>query len=160
MHLTKFHWNLRKVKFWTNRRYSNSVLLDENEYTDTPSYPPILDTSLQGRKLRERQNVHENIKALNTVEEKQIGLNMPRYYGWKCVILNENKIPYNALPLVKCYTRTHFIPVNALPDNIYLETTSLAESVVKETKSLIEDAIALELKGVRYIIKMTVILCC
>ncbi|CAK1581061.1 unnamed protein product [Parnassius mnemosyne] len=149
MHLVKFHRNLPKFKFWTKRRYSHALLTDENEYTEAPEYPPILDMSLQGRKLRERQIVHEKIQKLNTVEEKQIALNMPRYYGWKCVMLNEDKIPYNALPLVKCYTRTHFIPSSSLPD-VYSETASLADLVVKQTKSLIEDIIILESEAVKH----------
>ncbi|XP_013140448.1 PREDICTED: 28S ribosomal protein S30, mitochondrial [Papilio polytes] len=149
MHLSKLNRNISKLQLWT-RRYSHAALPDENEYTETPVYPPILDMSLQGRKLRERQSVHEKIKNLNTVEEKQIALNMPRYYGWKCVMLNENRVPYNALPLVQCYTRTHFKPVNSLPD-VYSETNPLAEQVVKETKSIIEDIIAVESESVKYI---------
>lgn len=147
MHLSKLNRNISKLQLWT-RRYSHAALPDENEYTETPVYPPILDMSLQGRKLRERQSVHEKIKNLNTVEEKQIALNMPRYYGWKCVMLNENRVPYNALPLVQCYTRTHFKPVNSLPD-VYSETNPLAEQVVKETKSIIEDIIAVESESVK-----------
>ncbi|CAH2049361.1 unnamed protein product, partial [Iphiclides podalirius] len=43
------------------------------------------------------------------------------------------------------------MPLETLPANIYSDTASLADSIVKETKSLIEDAIALELEGIRHI---------
>ncbi|XP_068622584.1 large ribosomal subunit protein mL65 [Battus philenor] len=149
MHLSKLSRHFPKFRLCL-RRYSQTILPQENEYTETPEYPPILDMTLQARKLRERQKVHENIKKLNTVEEKQIGLNMPRYYGWKCVILNENKVPYNALPLVKCYTKTHFIPIGKLPE-VYSETESLADCIVQEIKSLIENAFVLELENVKHV---------
>lgn len=150
MHLARLHRSIAKFKNVISRQSSQVAVLDQDEYTETPEYPPILDMSLQGRKKRERESIFTKIRELNTVEEKQIALNMPRYYGWKSVMFREDKIPYNALPLVKCYTRSHFIPSEKLPET-YAETEQIADNVVKEVKAQIEDAIAVELDGVQYV---------
>jgi len=42
-------------------------------------YPPILDVSPEPTMLRQELNTHLKIRDLGTVEEKTIGLNMPRY---------------------------------------------------------------------------------
>lgn len=136
-----------RFKKGLHRRYSHAAVLEQNEYTEVPEYPPIIDISIQGRKLRARENLHKKIQEINTVEEKQIALNMPRYYGWKCIILNEDKIPFNAMPLVQYYTRSHFIPVDTLPE-AYNETEAMANSIVKEIKTSIEDVLSIELDGV------------
>lgn len=147
MHLLRVHRTFPKLKSLIRTQSTQVAALNQDEYTETPEYPPIVDQSLQARKLRERQAVHQKIQRLNTVEEKQIGLNMPRYYGWQCVMLREDSVPYNALPLVQCYTRTHLKPWEELPD-VYGETAAVADQAVNEIKSLVEDAIALELEGV------------
>ncbi|XP_052752185.1 28S ribosomal protein S30, mitochondrial [Galleria mellonella] len=154
MHLYKMHRKITNLKKILIRRYSQAALLDQNEYTETPEYPPILDMSLKARKLREREKLHEKIKNVNTVEEKQIALNMPRYYGWKCVMLHEDKVPYNAMPMIQCYTRSHFIPIEKLPPT-YTESALTAEIVVKEIKNLVEDAICIEHEGVDHSFAVT-----
>lgn len=150
MYLNRVHRTFPKLKKIITRPQSQAVLADQNEYTETPEYPPILDMSLKARKLREREALYQKIKEINTVEEKQLALNMPRYYGWKCVMLNETKIPYNAMPLVQYYTRSHFIPVDKLPD-YYNDTEETANLVVQEIKALIEEAIVIENEGIEYV---------
>lgn len=145
--LLRAHRTFSKLKKTVSRTFAQAVPAEENEYTDTPEYPPILDMSLKARKLRERQTVHQNIQKINTVEEKQIALNLPRYYGWKSIVLNESKVPYNAMPLVQFYTRTHFKEIENLP-NLYTELSSMAAEVVQEIKSQIEDSIVIENDGV------------
>lgn len=150
MQLLRVHRTFPKLKKLIPRQYSQAVqpeFSSENEYTDTPIYPPILDLSLPARQLRKRQTLHKNIQEINTIEEKQIALNMPRYYGWQCIMLNENKVPYNALPLVQHYTRTHFQLLDKLPD-VYAETSSLADNIVQEIKSCIEECIVTENEGI------------
>ncbi|KAG6444958.1 hypothetical protein O3G_MSEX003648 [Manduca sexta] len=148
MHLIKVHRTFSKIKGTVTRPYSHAAALEQNEYTSSPHYPPILDMSIRARKFRERGTLHRKIQQINTVEAKQIALNMPRYYGWKCVMLHENIIPYNAMPLVQCYTRTHFMPIEKLPE-AYSELNELADVVVPEIKSQIEDAIAIESAGIQ-----------
>lgn len=147
MYLSRPHRTFTKLKNLIARQNSQVALLDQHEYTETPEYPPILDMSLEARLRRNRERIHEKIQKLNTIEEKQIALNMPRFYGWQCIMLNEDKVPYNAMPLVQCYTRSHFIPVEKLPD-CYLDTASAADEITKEVRSLIEDAISIESDGI------------
>lgn len=143
MHLFRLHRSFPKLKEFTARQSSQVAAFNQDEYTETPEYPPIVDMSLKGRKLREQQAVHEKIRKLNTVEEKQIGLNMPRYYGFRSVMFKDDKVPYNAMPLVQCYTRTYFKLIDKLPDP-YLETAAAADLTVKDIKSFVEDAIVIE----------------
>lgn len=147
MYLNRVQRTFPKLKKFISRPQSQAALSEQDEYTETPEYPPIKDMSLQGRKLRERQALHKKIKEINTVEEKQIALNMPKYYGWKCLMFNEDKVPYNAMPLVQYYTRSHFIPVDELPE-YYTEAGAAADTVVQEVKALIEEAIVIENDGV------------
>lgn len=94
--------NLKKLQLL--RCYS-SLSNEENNSKDL--YPPILDLSIKAKKDRETLDMHQKIQALNTVEEKLLALNVPRYYGWDSIVLNENKVPYNFLPLVQNITKTH-----------------------------------------------------
>lgn len=57
----------------------STVTQENEEYTTTPQYPPILDLSFEKRLERKKEKVYEEIKNVKTVEEKQIKLNMPRY---------------------------------------------------------------------------------
>lgn len=147
MHLLRVHRSFPKLKELAARQSSQVATLNQDDYTETPEYPPIVDTSLKARKLREHQTIHEKIRKLNTVEEKQIGLNMPRYYGFRSVMLKDDKMPYNAMPLVQCYTRTHFKLIDKLPDP-YLEMEAAADLTVKDIKSFVEDAIVIENEGI------------
>ncbi|CAH2242412.1 28S ribosomal protein S30, mitochondrial [Pararge aegeria] len=147
MQLLRVHRTFPKLKKVITRRYSQALQLEENEYTDAPVYPPIIDTSLEARKLRIRQTLHKKIQEINTVEEKQIALNMPRFYGWQSIVLNDNKVPFNAMPLVQHYTRTHFQSIDKLPE-IYAKSSPIADTIVQEIKSCIEECIATENEGV------------
>ncbi|KAH8264734.1 hypothetical protein KR044_006936 [Drosophila immigrans] len=79
---------------------------DDAEYTTEPEYPEIRDLSIKARKQQTAVDWHNEIRAVPTVEEKMIKLNMPRYYGYKVVDLTDKLLPYNALPLTQHYTRT------------------------------------------------------
>lgn len=147
MNIIKIHRSIPKLKQVIIRLNSQVALLNENEYTESPIYPPILDMSLSSRKRREREELYDKIKNINTVEEKQIALNMPRYYGWVSIIFQENKIPFNALPLVQFFTRTHFKSIDQLPQ-FYTETSNIADSIAQEIKSQIEDCLLIENEGV------------
>ncbi|XP_046399842.1 39S ribosomal protein S30, mitochondrial [Ischnura elegans] len=81
-------------------------------------YPPIQDLSYYARKYREYEKWHEKIKALPTVEEKLLELNMPSYYGWRCFQLKEGVIPYDFLNFTQFVTRTHMMVCDDLPISI------------------------------------------
>jgi len=42
-------------------------------------YPPIIDVKPEATLLRQELTDHEKIRNLSTVEEKTIGINMPRF---------------------------------------------------------------------------------
>lgn len=142
---------LRVNRQWFSRigdlRNFSSVLPNESEYTSSPQYPKILDMSPKKIKERKNQNEDERIKAVKTVEEKQIKLNMPRYFGFKCNLLTEDHIPYDNLEMVQHVTRTHLIKSSKLP-TFYegIDTSNVITSIKKE----LEDAILFELDGYKY----------
>lgn len=97
------------------------------EYVDIPQYPEIQDLSLRHKQIRKKEAWHKTIAKLPTVEEKAIKLNMPRYYGYKVVRLNEEQLPYNCLPAIQHYTRTIF-EENTSPNYQFLQQNNLANS--------------------------------
>ncbi|KAG5882797.1 hypothetical protein JTB14_035627 [Gonioctena quinquepunctata] len=128
-------------KFFRCRALS-TALKNAEEYTATPHYPPILDLSFKSKLRRKKEAVHEEIKAVKTVEEKQIKLNMPRYYGFKSYLLTEDYSPYNNLPLAQHVTKTHLIVNNNLPE-FYKNVGQLSTNL----KAEIEEAILIEFDG-------------
>lgn len=87
-------------------------LTDNEEYSKLPQYPTILDPTFAGRKEREELGWQQEIQEVNTVEEKLIKINMPKYYGFKVVQMSDSRLPYNCLPAIQHYTRTIFEPVS------------------------------------------------
>ncbi|EZA56664.1 hypothetical protein DMN91_000886 [Ooceraea biroi] len=105
-------------------------------------YPPIEHLD---KRQKKQQIVHEEIKNLETVEEKIFKINMPRYYGWKSLILHEHNIQYNSLPYVQQITRTHIVKESGLPayyDNVI--SNDQLDNIVQEIKGSVEDNIAFE----------------
>lgn len=91
------------------------------------------------------------MKSHDTVEEKLFELNMPKYYGWKSVILGDKAVPYNFLPWVQFATRTHLeIGDGIIP--IYSDPTfdNKASELTSQIKSEVEDLIVFEYNHVRY----------
>lgn len=60
------------------RNFSTPAASEEEEYRETPEYPPILDRSYEKTRERKREAKFDEIKYVKTVEEKQIKLNIPR----------------------------------------------------------------------------------
>jgi len=105
-------------------------------------YPPIRDLSRKGIKNTKIQILCNKIRNLETVEEKIFKINMPRYYGWKTLILNEYKIPYNSLTHAQHITRTHIVKEFGLPDyyNNVISNEQL-DDIIQKIKSNVEDNI-------------------
>ncbi|XP_011694126.1 PREDICTED: 28S ribosomal protein S30, mitochondrial [Wasmannia auropunctata] len=136
------------VKCGKQKRYSISAVSEvknETEVAVEPIYPPIQDISWKAEWKRKRQAWHDKIKGLETVEEKLFEINMPRYYGWKSLILQEHTIPYDSLSHAQYYTRTHIVKESGLPA-YYNSVTSneQLERMVQAIKSDIEDNIIFE----------------
>ena len=127
-------------------RYVSTGLPQEDQYSYTPQYPPILDISHEKVAAKKKEAEYEAIKAVKTVEEKQIKLNMSKYYGFKCYMLLEEYIPYNNLELIQHVTRTHLIRDENLP-NFYngIDVSSLLTAV----KNDIEETILIEMDQCR-----------
>lgn len=127
-------------------RYISSAIRNVEDYNEKPVYPPILDRSYKAKKIREYDSWHDKIKKLKTIEEKLLELNMPKYYGYKCIMLNDNKFPYNTLPLMQYSTKTNFNEVDSLPD-FYSQNNNKVDNFLSNIKSDIEDAICFEYTG-------------
>ncbi|GJQ74485.1 mRpS30 [Trypoxylus dichotomus] len=121
-------------------KLSTATLKDE-EYTNTPNYPPILDLTPEKVLERKKEASYEEIKAVKTIEEKQIKLNMPKYYGFKCYMFDEGKIPYGQLSLVQYITRTHLILKDQLPE--YYSQINV-DNLMNDIKSDIEEILVIE----------------
>lgn len=122
-----------------------TALQRENVSSETVEYPPIVDDSCPARKERKKLEWHEKIKKIETIEEKLIEINIPRYYGFKCLMLNEKSFPYNTLPFFKYATNTEFVeePHAAQSE----EETKKVETFLNLIKSEIHDALEFELDG-------------
>lgn len=127
-----------------SKSLSSPVLSDNNEYTDTPMYPAILDMSSESVNLRERDMKLDKLKKIGTIEEKLIGINMPRYYGWSSLMLHEGNYPFNFMPFVQHITRTDFIEVESLP---FTNSNSQSEvnSAVDKIRPQLQDALVMEI---------------
>lgn len=150
------------TKYGKQKRYSISAISEvKNEVKDTvePVYPPIEELNWKARLKRKKQTWHEKIKSLKTVEEKLFEFNMPRYYGWKSLLLNEHVIPYNSLSHAQYITRTHIIKEPGLPAyyNNVISTEQL-DCIVQAIKNDIEDNIIFE-HCIRRLVYISIIFC-
>lgn len=78
----------------------------DQEFTKEPEYPPIIDLSRDARRKRRLEAHYEEYKQVGTVEEKLFKLNLPKYYGYKSLMLGQENMPYNCLGLIQHLTRT------------------------------------------------------
>lgn len=109
-----------------------------------PQYPEIKDITWRGRRKDEAAAWRQKIQDLGTVEEKLIAVNMPRYYGWKCIMMKEGMVFYDGLPLCQHLTKTHL--VEGLP-SIYNtnEAEDAATQLANEVKSEVEEVLIYEM---------------
>lgn len=115
-----------------------------------PHYPPIVEQGPLAEKLRRKEEWHKWLKSHDTVEEKLYELNMPKYYGWEAVRLNERTVPYNFLPWAQFATRTH-IEVNETIKPIYSDASldDEASELATQLKSQVEEVILFEYHHLR-----------
>jgi small subunit ribosomal protein S30 len=93
---------------------SFSTALQSTEATsDTAQYPPIVKLDKISRYAMKKQEWVEKIRKIPTIEEKLLELNMPRYYGYRCLMLDDKKLPYNALPYIQYITNTELDELKA-----------------------------------------------
>lgn len=92
---------------------------------------------------------YDKVKAVKTVEEKQIKINMPKYYGFMCFMQTEDLIPYDSLELAQHITRTHLMRDMELPE-LYSKIV-VDDSLLSAVKSDVEEAVLLEHDGYVYV---------
>ncbi|XP_071449640.1 large ribosomal subunit protein mL65 [Hetaerina americana] len=114
-------------------------------------YPAILDLSYVAKKYRKKVKWHEKIKALPTVEEKLLEINMPSYYGWKCYGIKEGVIPYDSLHFAQSITRTHMTECEKLPSlSEGLENDNGTSVLADKLTPLLADMLIFECRNRRY----------
>lgn len=113
------------------------------DYTDKPEYPEILDLSYEAKRQRKLQAYYEEFKNVGTIEEKIIKINLPKYYGFKSLILSQKRLPYDCLDFAKYSTRTDFKEVDKLP-KFYEAQEEAAKKIVEQLKSEVQDIIGFE----------------
>lgn len=122
-----------------------------------PQYPPIEEIGPLADKLRRKKAWHDWLKSHDTVEEKLFELNMPRYWGWRSVILTDEAVPYNFLPWAQFATRTHLEigdKIGPLYSDSLLDST--ASKLASDLKSDVEDIILFEHNHIRRRHELTV----
>lgn len=136
------------IKYGKQNRCSTSAVSEiksEADDASKPMYLPVEDVSWRAKWKRNRQTWYDKIKSLETVEEKLFEINMPRYYGWKPLILKEHYIPFDALSHAQYCTRTHIVKESGLPEyyNNVVSNEQL-DRMVQAIKSDIEHNIIFE----------------
>ncbi|CRK97810.1 CLUMA_CG011186, isoform A [Clunio marinus] len=144
LHVSKLHY-LRNSSIPRQLSTALQQQISENAETSEVVYPEILDQSLKARGARKTFEWHEKIKKIGTIEEKIIELNMPKYYGWKCLMLENKFYPYNTFPFFKYVTNTEF---HEQPQTARNEKESKQiESYLTLMKSELQEAIEFEIDG-------------
>lgn len=116
------------------------------EYTDQAQYPQIKDLSFEARRYEKKEVISKRIQALPTVEEKIMALNMKKYFGYKCIMLNDQTLHYNTLPFIQFCTRTKFNETGEDLPEYYGKFSGEAVEVLPTIKDKVEDAIFFELE--------------
>jgi hypothetical protein len=122
----------------------------DNEYSDVAEYPPIEERSIQINMLRRGKRWSEKIKKIETIEEKLIELNLPRYYGYKCLMLDEKVFPYNTLPFFKYVTNTDFAEEKSHVPKTEEEAKKI-EECLNNVRSEVLDAFEFELDAYKQV---------
>lgn len=141
--LTTFYKNKNLLRC---RRQLSALVEQKGEVKgeEAVEYPPILDDRykmIRGRMLKEW---HDKIRKITTIEEKNIELNMPKYYGWKCLILDDKIYPYNCLPFFQYATNTEFVnTASHVPTNE--AESKKVDNFLSLIRSDIQDALEFEL---------------
>ncbi|KAL0271618.1 UNVERIFIED_CONTAM: hypothetical protein PYX00_008654 [Menopon gallinae] len=130
--------NLTGLKPYSTKKVESTSLITQDEYTEVAQYPRIIPEAELLRK--DEIDWHNKIKRQKTVEEKLFEINMPRYWGWKCLLLNEGEIPYNSLEFTKFITRTHLIECKEFPT--HQEHSERASELAGKLKAQVEDVLS------------------
>lgn len=134
---------IKYPKFRIARAFTTAVAQAEAPQ-DALEYPRIVDNSFPEKLKRKYMAEYDRLKRCPTIEEKIIELNMPRFYGHRCVMLGDKWYPYNALPFVKFATKTDFQELPAIQDPAEAKKVDDFYNIIK---SDLMDALEFELGG-------------
>lgn len=131
----------------TVAKAETSPISRESEYYDEAPYPPItrfppkfIDLTDKTQKTR-----HDKIQSIETIEEKIIELNLPRYYGFKCLMLSD-RFPYNPLPYVQFCTNTEFVEEKS---HVEEDESQKIDEFLKLVKPELIESLEFEIDGFR-----------
>lgn len=127
-------------------RRLTTALQQKNEVNDVAEYPPIQEKSIPLNKGRKARVWYEKIKKIGTIEEKLIEINIPRYYGYKCLMLDDKEYPYNTLPFFQYATNTEFVEEKSHVPKSEEEAKKI-ENFLTLVRSEVQDAFEFELDG-------------
>lgn len=131
------------------RRYcaAQNAVEKVSEDSERVEYPPIMDQSRKANLEREKMAWHEQVKKLNTIEEKLIKVNMPAYWGLRTTPLENDEYHYNCLPSFQHWTRTHY--ENGLPSDWFKRSAEEVDGLVNAVRDQIIEAITFHYQGYR-----------
>lgn len=111
-------------------------------------YPPIVDQSKKAVQEREKMSWHEQVKKLETIEEKLIKVNMPAYWGLRTTPLVNDEYHYNCFPHFQHWTRTQY--ENELPKSWFKRSAEEVDGLINNVRDHIIEAITFQYQGYRY----------
>lgn len=121
---------------------------ERHSSTDAPDavqkveYPPILDVSKKAVRTREKISWHDQVKAVQTIEEKLIKVNMPYYWGLRTIPLQNDEYHYNCLPYFQHWTRTQY--EDGIPETWSKQSPEEVDRLVALVRAEIVDAIVFQ----------------
>jgi small subunit ribosomal protein S30 len=117
-----------------------------DEYSEVAEYPEIKERSIPILQANKQKVWHEKIQKIETIEEKLIEINLPKYYGYKCLMLDNKTFPYNTLPFFKYVTKTEFVEAESHVPKTEEEAKKI-ENCLNVVRSEVLDAFEFELDG-------------
>ena len=105
---------INSLKLVSSCRHFHGPTKDD-EFVKEAQYPEI--PKFKSDNEKEFESLKEQIKKLKTVEEKQIYLNKPKYYGWYSCVMNPNNVQPSSLEFLQYVTNTTIID-NDLPESL------------------------------------------
>ncbi|VVC30931.1 Hypothetical protein CINCED_3A006840 [Cinara cedri] len=135
-------WTIRVPKRNVPRFFNRSITtVCVSRQESRAVYPPILDLKPEPTVLRQELNHHEKIRNIGTIEEKTIGINMPRYYGWQSLVVKDKILPYDFLPFAQTITKTKIYEVENLPNKL---SDDDYQKFIDHIKPQLEDSLVFE----------------
>ena len=110
-------------------------IIKEEEYVKEAQYPEIPQYFTESE--AEFAALKEEMRKLKTVEEKQLYLNKPKYYGWYSCVMDPNKVLPTSLDFLQFVTNTTIVnddlpnPLKNL-EKIAQEEAQRLEPIVKK----------------------------